>query len=110
MDHIGKVFEANKLDGRPWAGYCSCGTQGDFPTKGEAVGYLQAHFQRIGFASKGWIEYPEPPKVVLPSQVPPAGKVVAPPAPPAPMWSPESNELDAKPRAAVPPPPAPKAA
>lgn len=113
MHHIGKVFEANKLDGRPWAGYCSCGTQGDFPTKGEAVGYLQMHFQRAGYSNTSKIVYPEPPKVVLPSQIPPAGKAPAPPPPSSATAAPFSAEASEKPsRAPAPPPPpsAPKAA
>jgi hypothetical protein len=112
MHHIGDVFEAKKLDGRPWAGYCSCGTQGDFITKGEAEGYLQMHFARIGLANTSEIVYTTP-KVVSPFS-PVAAATLRPPTPPAPGSAPKRITLaDVKPSAdtvaAPAPPPAPPA-
>jgi len=33
---------------RPYHAQCSCGTAGDFATKDSAVGYVAAHFEKLG--------------------------------------------------------------
>jgi hypothetical protein len=46
--HIGRVWKAQKHDVKPWHAQCDCGTAGDFYTEGEAVSYLETHFNRNG--------------------------------------------------------------
>jgi hypothetical protein len=51
MHHVGTVVASSKFPPHTVYAQCSCGTAGHFKTAGEATGYLQGHFAKLGGVS-----------------------------------------------------------
>jgi hypothetical protein len=87
--HSGNVKVGNVI-GKPYHAQCSCGTAGDFPLEATAVGFLKAHFQKLGGIAETSLTIGEPKKPAPPISKKPAAvaakpKVVSTAPPPAPV-------------------------
>jgi hypothetical protein len=89
MHHVGTLTKSSRFLPREFHAQCSCGTAGEFITKGEAEAYLQRHFAKQGgIATFELVDATKKPEVQPPAApvggMGPTAKVASPPAPPAP--------------------------
>lgn len=46
VHHLGRVAETSRIPAKPWEAACSCNSQGQFPTKAEAVDWMNGHLRK----------------------------------------------------------------